>query len=462
MRARGWLLPLLALAGCGGGSFLCSDDAQCTRDGVTGTCEAGGCAFPDEACPSGKRYGALSGSLAGQCVDPSEGSGGATSPGDGGGTHSGESSTSGASTGEGTVAVSAGSSTGSPGDSTGGATSSEGDDGSDTGVRGDVVHNYVFVSSLSEAAEALGGLTGADGLCQSAADAAGLPGAYVAWLSTPTVDARDRVAEAQGWARLDGRPFALSVAAIVAGDLLYPIRLDEDGVDRFSTGVTTATGSDGTYGGPGNCGGFAGGDGEVRRGSSDGLANTHSQAYNADCDEQARLYCFGVDDAVSIPVAPEPTARRAFVTSSEIAGDAGLAAFDALCQSDAEDAGLDGTFLALVATSTTAATGRFDLGGEPWSLVNDTLVVASAADLADPSALLLAPVVRLADGTPDGSGQVWTGSPAPATPAAAANCSDWTASTGSATTGQRARTAGWWNLFSRACSDTRRLVCLQE
>ncbi len=49
-------------------AFVCIADGQC---GVDGACEASGyCSFPDPDCTSGRRYGALAGSLSGACVDP--------------------------------------------------------------------------------------------------------------------------------------------------------------------------------------------------------------------------------------------------------------------------------------------------------------------------------------------------------------------------------------------------------
>ena len=70
MRAVGaWLAILGAAAipwGCSlSNTFNCQADDQCNG----GTCEAEGyCAFPDEECSSGRRYGDLAGPLSGKCV----------------------------------------------------------------------------------------------------------------------------------------------------------------------------------------------------------------------------------------------------------------------------------------------------------------------------------------------------------------------------------------------------------
>jgi hypothetical protein len=65
-------------------TFPCSTDAQCTRDGATGVCQASGyCSFPDASCDSNQRYGELApGELAGLCVPTAEGSESDTATGD--------------------------------------------------------------------------------------------------------------------------------------------------------------------------------------------------------------------------------------------------------------------------------------------------------------------------------------------------------------------------------------------
>jgi hypothetical protein len=69
MRAQ--LIGLVALASCirGNAAFRCQTDVDCANGGVGGTCESTGyCSFGDATCPSGTRYGSLSGPYAGQCV----------------------------------------------------------------------------------------------------------------------------------------------------------------------------------------------------------------------------------------------------------------------------------------------------------------------------------------------------------------------------------------------------------
>jgi hypothetical protein len=69
------VLPLLSLAAAAGcvrqGAFHCTDDTQCTLGTTQGQCDtaAGACAFPDDTCGLGFRYGEQAGALSNQCVN---------------------------------------------------------------------------------------------------------------------------------------------------------------------------------------------------------------------------------------------------------------------------------------------------------------------------------------------------------------------------------------------------------
>lgn len=70
MRALAVIVASSLLTGCGTGAFACENDGECNNGGVAGMCEpGGGCSFPDDRCPSGKRYGAHApDGLGGSCV----------------------------------------------------------------------------------------------------------------------------------------------------------------------------------------------------------------------------------------------------------------------------------------------------------------------------------------------------------------------------------------------------------
>jgi hypothetical protein len=64
---------LLVVAGClRTTAYPCSTSADCVLGGAQGICQtlAGFCSFGDGTCPSGQRFGDLSGSYANQCVAP--------------------------------------------------------------------------------------------------------------------------------------------------------------------------------------------------------------------------------------------------------------------------------------------------------------------------------------------------------------------------------------------------------
>jgi hypothetical protein len=105
---------------------------------------------------------------------------------------------------------------------------------------------FVFITSQSFDGD-LGGLAGADGICQSAASAAGLSGTFKAWLSDGTDSPDTRFNKSPG-------PYALVTSARIAesyndladGSIAAPINLDENGQFVPTTLVWTGTRGDGT------------------------------------------------------------------------------------------------------------------------------------------------------------------------------------------------------------------------
>jgi len=69
------VLLCVALAGClRSTEYECNSVDQCVAGGDQGVCETTGyCSFTDASCPSGRRYGTLSGPFAAQCVEDSDG-----------------------------------------------------------------------------------------------------------------------------------------------------------------------------------------------------------------------------------------------------------------------------------------------------------------------------------------------------------------------------------------------------
>ena len=104
----------------------------------------------------------------------------------------------------------------------------------------------VFVTSVTPNGN-LGGLDGADALCQSLAAANNLPGAYRAWLSDETGSPSTRFIQSPGPYRLlDGTTIAANWADLTDGALQAPIVITEQGDVVVGEEVWTNTRADGT------------------------------------------------------------------------------------------------------------------------------------------------------------------------------------------------------------------------
>jgi len=158
---------------------------------------------------------------------------------------------------------------------------------------GDVVS--VFVTKERYQAN-LGGLAGADAICQATAVAAGLPGTdWTAWLSDSTENAIDRIPDGQ-YQLVDGTTqVADDKADLTDGFLKAAINLDEFG-QPWGGLVWTGTEEDGTDTGS-NCINWT--DNSTGFGGSYGAAGAKDVDWTklpydtALCSERYHLYCFG-------------------------------------------------------------------------------------------------------------------------------------------------------------------------
>lgn len=151
-------------------------------------------------------------------------------------------------------------------------------DGSDASDAGDGFDGYVgpafrraFISSGKWTAN-LGGVSGADALCQSAADTASLGGKWMAWVSTSSSTPKSRfVHSIVPWQLLDGTVIANDWSDLTSGSLEHNIDRDENdslvvwsGSYPSFTGIAwTSTYDDGTsmlsHGSTSDCSGFTDG-----------------------------------------------------------------------------------------------------------------------------------------------------------------------------------------------------------
>jgi hypothetical protein len=148
-----------------------------------------------------------------------------------------------------------------------------------------------FVSSTLTTGN-IGGLTGADALCNNAAKAANLPGTYTAWISTSTANAIDRIKANGPWQLVNGTEVAATKADLTKGTLTKRFDKDEKGntpppeEDR----VWTATGPNGTFS-AGDCNAWGGTGGTGLVGEAEQTNNGWTALTNEACTEVNRVYC---------------------------------------------------------------------------------------------------------------------------------------------------------------------------
>lgn len=139
----------------------------------------------------------------------------------------------------------------------------------------------------------LGGVAGADKICNDLAKAQGLAGTYVAWISTTGVNAIDRITANGPWQRVDGQVVAQTKAQLATGTLTTALLRDEKNQtpppaeDR----VWTATGADGKFVGGSDCAGWTGA-GNGRVGEAEHTSSKWTVLVDEACTEVNRVYCF--------------------------------------------------------------------------------------------------------------------------------------------------------------------------
>ena len=155
----------------------------------------------------------------------------------------------------------------------------------------------VFVSSTTHTGD-LGGLEGADGICQGLADAESLGGTWKAWMSDDSESAADRIAHTLGdYKLLDGTIISNGWSDLISdnGDGNYlqnPINLFEDGSLASNKFVITGTRVSGETYVDTHCSGWTSASGFGRQGNTDKINNQWTQWFGGQCITAAHIYCF--------------------------------------------------------------------------------------------------------------------------------------------------------------------------
>ena len=152
-----------------------------------------------------------------------------------------------------------------------------------------------FVTSVKLAGD-LGGITGADALCNQLAGGSDLPGSYRAWLSDGFEGPSTTFIREEGYryVRVDGEVIAQSWADLTDGALSAPINISESGMDAgfTSSRIWTGTTPAGLPTGANWCGGWTTTSGMGWRGRPTGTEFNWTQAGVGSCFVEHHLYCF--------------------------------------------------------------------------------------------------------------------------------------------------------------------------
>jgi hypothetical protein len=323
--------------------------------------------------------------------------------------------------------------------------------------------NRMFVTSTTQTGN-LGGLAGADAICRTRALAAGLSGTYVAWLSTSTVNAIDRLASASGWVRVDGRPVFNTRADIVAGASQYRPTMNEFGATSEDQFLHTGTAGNGTATGT-LCLDWSTTIGAgVAAGRNRFSGRQWTNGSTNSCAGASPIYCFGVDRQ-GAAYTPASTNRKAFLSNSLFNPSTGLAAADALCQADATAAGLSGTFLAMLATATASAQSRFNLLGAPWVRVDEVVMAPTPLQFFTSPYWAAGMNMFAGGGIAVSNSAAFSGASTPSIAGTfGSTCTDWTVNTGVAFGGNTddANVSVGFGGLTLSCAMPRPVYCLQQ
>ncbi len=322
--------------------------------------------------------------------------------------------------------------------------------------------NYAFMTPLTVAPGSLGGVGGADTICQNAATAGGLPdpSSYVAWLSTSTQAAPSRLAGSRGWVRPDGLPFGDTPASFTTGKTIwYPLLLTAGGVRPSAQSIVlTGTHADGTYNSVGSCSNYSStvGDATSAGDTSRGYPVWTESNWTVPCDATDfwNVYCFGTGKDAALTL-PPVTGRRLFLSSTTHAVQADFVnKVDAACQTQGGSA----AFKALVTPTGASAASRFDLTKGIWTRPDGAPVAFDNLDLFQSGPLI--PVDLDASGANIVLSTYWLGSYSALSSTTTENCSDWTATSGSISV--RLGDTPGISFTSGTCGNSYHVLCLEN
>jgi hypothetical protein len=297
--------------------------------------------------------------------------------------------------------------------------------------------NTIFISSSNVPAN-LGGARTYDQVCNDLATAAGINNsagtAFAAWVSDSASNAATLIANANGFARMDGAPFANSPADItLANRIWYPIVFDETG-RPIARGYFPLTGTnpDGTAALGFTCNDWTTTASSARAVFGDALGGpvSWSSGWSSECSGSAPIVCIEKDRS-GFGIAPGVSAGKLIFVSKD-AYTPGTGSPDAFCTNAGPDPATR-NFKALLATTTAAATVNANLVASTSYVTKDGVFLGTGSQIMSTHTFVTGPW-EYPDGTfPNNAVRMWGGAPSIVDYAAsgADDCSDWTSPIGS-------------------------------
>lgn len=323
-----------------------------------------------------------------------------------------------------------------------------------TFVADPITANRVFVTSQVAVLDAAG-RGGLDAQCQARATAGGLTGTFIAFVSTSTQHAVDRLTGSRGWIRVDGLPVLDQRTDLGDSELPRGVALDELGQPtprRF-----TMTGSDGAGRAlSGNsCMDWSSSAGNTTGGISD--AGTQFMVGFSGSLCAGLLYCFEVGKVAIVATKPPafPVGRYVFVARS-FDPSTGIAAADLRCAADATAAGLPGSYKAALATTTRSVIEHTGPLGGIWRRADGALVTRGGLEAGNYDTHF----ARAANGTPVidyamiGAGSLTERA------TLALSCTDWSSTTGEVSIVFPFRMTPYDAVYTTNCQSLS-LICVQ-
>jgi hypothetical protein len=216
---------------------------------------------------------------------------------------------------------------------------------------------------------------------------------------------------------------------MLTGQMFHPISVNEAGTGVGARAAVTGTEAGGRWS-QDSCGDWNDPMAQGTLGSTVVVGSLFTRGALFTCDGvlEGSLLCFGTDRAVRV----EPrrsTGRLAFVSRGLFSSGGGVAAADALCQSEAAAAGLGGSFLAEMALADTLPEARFDLNGPPWVRPDGVLVADTAAAYFHDEFIRSPPTVTV-QGEYRPEIYAWYGQDRLGQTTADSTCANWASTTG--------------------------------